>query len=84
MLRLARWRLGVLATLCACGSPIPMPKVPVAQTDAGRQRVQNCQALYNACVVGAIGAVGGLATPSRAESTACREQLGACYGTCPP
>jgi hypothetical protein len=77
----------VLALAGAC-SPIPMPKVPAVQTDAGRHCLQTCQGLYNQCMAG-VGQQGvywggSPAGRMRNATNACRENLGGCYGTCPP
>jgi hypothetical protein len=77
--------------LSACGPAlIEMPRAPAVQTDAGRQCVQRCQALYNDCVTGALSAAAGnqlvfqTASNKREANNACRQNLGGCYGTCPP
>jgi hypothetical protein len=78
--------LFVFALAGAC-SPIPMPQVPLVQSDAGSRCVRNCQALYNLCL-GETAAYGAEPRPcgddKRRAINACRENLGGCYGTCPP
>ena len=80
--------LFVLALAGAC-SPGPMPQVPLAENDAGSRCVRSCQARYNLCLgeTAAYGAepcpCGGFGDERRAIN-ACRENLGGCYGTCPP
>jgi len=80
--------LFVFALAGAC-SPIPMPQVPLVQSDAGSGCVRSCQAHYNLCLgdTAEYGAepynCGGFSDERRAIN-ACRENLGGCYGTCPP
>jgi hypothetical protein len=83
MRRLTALLLLVFAGACT----IPMPTVPTVHSAEGRQCVQNCQALYNSCGGGtaayAFAPFGGFGAGRRATN-ACRENLGGCYGTCPP
>jgi hypothetical protein len=78
--------LFVLALAGAC-SPGPMPPVPLVQNDAGSRCVRSCQARYNLCL-GETAAYGAEPCPCGDDKlraiNACRENLGGCYGTCPP
>ena len=78
--------LFVLALAGAC-SPIPLPPVPLVQNDAGSRCVRSCQAQYNLCL-GSTAAYGAEPRPCGDDELraidACRENLGGCYGTCPP
>jgi hypothetical protein len=58
----------VTCLAAACTRPIPLNPVPPVQTAEGRACVQDCQALYNQCMGGAVGglAVGGPA-PGRGK-----------------
>ena len=83
----------MFALLSACRPALmEMPQAPSVTTDVGRQCVQQrCQALYNVCL-GETAAYGPDPSPSGCEGesekrraiNACRENLGGCYGTCPP
>jgi hypothetical protein len=85
--------LFVFAFAGAC-SPIPMPQVlpmpqvPLVQSDAGSQCVRRCQAHYNLCLgdTAEYGAepynCGGF-SDERRHINACRENLDGCYGACP-
>jgi hypothetical protein len=81
MRRLTGLLVFMLVTGC---QPIAMTNAPAVQTDAGRQCVQGCQGLYNQCMVGASQAVSAGATRQVTLINGCRENLGGCYGTCPP
>jgi hypothetical protein len=77
--------LFVFALAGAC-SPIPMPQVPLVQSDTGSRCVRSCQARYNLCL-GGTAAYGTEPQPfgddKRRAINACRENLGGCYSTCP-
>jgi hypothetical protein len=78
-----------LALAGAC-RPIPLPSVPSVKTDSGRACVQQCQGLYNDCLSASLSASMGpqfvpQAAANRREAiNGCRENLGGCYGICPP
>jgi hypothetical protein len=82
--------LALVGLLSACGPAlVALPTAPAVQTVAGRQCIQQCQAIYNDCGVGALSASIGRVpvwetiAVKREATNACRQNLAGCYGTCP-
>jgi hypothetical protein len=78
--------VGGLAVMIAAGcTRVATPHTPLATSAGGRRCVQQCQTLHDRCVARTNADLGEsfwnfMAPPMRA----CNDNLGRCYGTCPP